>query len=1016
MRNGVLFPIAVLIGSFGAGDALAQCRDETDPFPVTLTIERARAVDDPEGCCGGSPELFVKVYVEGALQCTLGPNGSSFALEGPLTCNFTIPPPYGTTAIELELWDDDDGFGLADDHLDISPLAGTDLNFRYSPRCNRLTDDAEVGEIAGCPVGASSAFCTGSEQTVQGNGDAGDGRGRITFRVEPTGGQSPLNDDLELMELEVVQVTPNPDAIVHDKAAMVRARLSNNYAIDLDIPVQADVTDELGNVYHDARTVSVTACANVVVDFYPPGWNGPAGTTWGFRPQAGPETPPGRLDVRVIADPSHAIDTCGTDCGTKCPVLNNAAGNNAIPIKRMKDLSVLFQPVAQTDECVSDMSGTEADAIATRNAATPYMRELIPAQTLTTSTTAEVLTLPDDDISDIPHVSLAQADLLGVLAEGFDRVIGVVKTLYFECHYRPDWDIATGASLGVYGPRLVLAETQNGAVSSEVATHELSHTFGLSEATCPLAWPDSIVNCEDEYRWCPDGAGGMCPASSGLPTRGFRLSTGQSMDTGFCLMGASTPDGGTNPDDWLCDADYNHLIGRLKDEADPEVLWLRMHFGRGRVGSFFKDDASRIPQGVPDTLSEIGGGTPDPADDTTSLVFKNAANVILDRVHFTPESVDTDNDRRDDSFLPPDEHLPQSGVDMAMVVALPADTATIEMLRRECVGGLGEECDGGAVVTTMTDTLVVPAELVAVDLLHPLSSVRVHPGDLIPIEWSFPLGFFAGPAAPQALSKLSYVLISPDNGAHWIPLAGRIVGTRFDWRAKTDGRYLVRVFTTNGFNADDARGEIDTDGDGCGNSHDPSPSIPNPDTDGDGVADVCDNCASFFNPVQQNADGDIRGDACDNCRFVANDTQLDSDGDGHGNVCDCKPTDATTWELPAEGSGLAVSKPATGGPTAVTLSWGSLAAQAGSSVRYDLVTGQLGALRSNKSFAGATCLGNDLMTTTLNTTQAWPPPSTALGYYYLVRGQNSCGSGTYGNSTITPDPRDALDGTGSPCP
>jgi hypothetical protein len=1011
MRNQAIFLLAFLIGSAGAGDAMAQCRDETDPFPVTLTIERVKSLDDPEGCCGGKPELFVKVYVEGVLQCTLGPNGSGNSLEGPLTCDFTIPAPYSPTAIELQLWDDDDGFGLADDHLDISPVAGSNLNVEYNPRCNRLTDDAEVGEIPGCPSGSTSKGCSGSELTVQGNGDVGDGRGKITFRVEPTNGDSPLNDDLALTRLEIIQVTPNPDAIVHDKATMIRARLSNNYSVDLTVSVVADALDELGNLFHDARTVTVTACSVTGVNMYAPGWDVPAGTTWGFRPQAGPETPPMRLNVQMTADPSHVIDTCGTDCPTKCEIVNNALGSDDIPIKKMKDLSVLFQPVAQTDPCNPDTSGTEADAIATKDAATPYMRELIPAQTLTTNTTPEVLTLPDDDIFNIPHVSLAAADLMGVLAEGFDRVIGVVKTDYFECHYRPDWNVATGASLGLYGPRLVLAETQSGAVSSEVVTHELAHTFGLSEATCPLAWPDSIVNCEDEYRWCPDGAGGMCPTTSGLPTRGFRLSTGQSMNNGSCLMGNSSPDGGVNPNDWLCDADYNELIGRLKDEADPEVLWLRMHFGRGRIGSFYKDDASRLPQGIPDALSEVGGGTPDPGGDTTSLIFKNGANVIIDRLHFTPESVDTDGDRRDDSFLPPDENIPQAGVDIPMVVALPAGTATIEMLRRDCVGGLGEECDGGAVVTSMTDTLVVPSELVALDLLNPPSSVLVHPGNIIPIDWAFPMAF-----APQALSKLSYVLVSPDNGTHWIPLAGRIMGTHYDWHAKTNGRFLVRVFSTNGFNTDDARGEQDTDGDGCGNSHDPSPTIPNPDADGDGIADVCDNCITLPNPVQQNADGDIRGDACDNCRFVANDTQLDSDSDGHGNACDCKPTDATAWEQPAEGSGLAIGKPPTGGAGAVSLSWTSLAAQAGTSVRYDATTGLLATLRANGNFTGATCLANDLMTTTLSTTQTWPPPSGSLGYYYLLRGQNACGNGSYGNSTITPDPRDALDGAGSPCP
>ena len=61
----------------------AQCRDETAPLSLTLTLQGARALDDPEGCCGGSPELFVKVLVNGVLTCTLGPTGSSFPLEGP---------------------------------------------------------------------------------------------------------------------------------------------------------------------------------------------------------------------------------------------------------------------------------------------------------------------------------------------------------------------------------------------------------------------------------------------------------------------------------------------------------------------------------------------------------------------------------------------------------------------------------------------------------------------------------------------------------------------------------------------------------------------------------------------------------------------------------------------------------------------------------------------------------------------------------------------------------------------
>jgi hypothetical protein len=80
-----------------------------------------------------------------------------------------------------------------------------------------------------------------------------------------------------------------------------------------------------------------------------------------------------------------------------------------------------------------------------------------------------------------------------------------------------------------------------------------------------------------------------------------------------------------------------------------------------------------------------------------------------------------------------------------------------------------------------------------------------------------------------------------------------------------------------------------------------------PDQDGDYIANNVDNCATVFNPFQNDLDGDGQGDACDsdmdgdgrannqdNCSTVFNPGQQDWNLDGAGDVCDDTDGDSIT--------------------------------------------------------------------------------------------------------------------------
>jgi subtilisin-like proprotein convertase family protein len=182
------------------------------------------------------------------------------------------------------------------------------------------------------------------------------------------------------------------------------------------------------------------------------------------------------------------------------------------------------------------------------------------------------------------------------------------------------------------------------------------------------------------------------------------------------------------------------------------------------------------------------------------------------------------------------------------------------------------------------------------------------------------------------------------------------------------------------------------------------------DDDGDTAVDCADSdCAARPPCLPENCangiddDGDGLTDCSDpDCLADPACAGFDFDGDGHPNAADCAPEDDQLWATPAEvPRDLRVTKAAGAGQIA----WSSLATQAGPSTRYDVVSGEIGQVRGDRSIMRATCHNDSVPATA--TSDARMLGRAGDGYYYLARGQNACvpGTGSYGSGSPSAPPR-----------
>jgi hypothetical protein len=115
-----------------------------------------------------------------------------------------------------------------------------------------------------------------------------------------------------------------------------------------------------------------------------------------------------------------------------------------------------------------------------------------------------------------------------------------------------------------------------------------------------------------------------------------------------------------------------------------------------------------------------------------------------------------------------------------------------------------------------------------------------------------------------------------------------------------------------------------------------------------------------------------------------------ADGDAVGDPCDCAPSDGGAFSVPRDVRGL------TADADAVTWRWQSLLSEAGSGTTYDVLRGDLDALRSAGTIADAACIATGIAAVAVADASE---PLAGSGYYYVVGGRNACGAGGWGTDS-----------------
>jgi hypothetical protein len=890
----------------------------------------------------------------------------------------------------FELWDSDMGCLNCNvaDAFDISPQNG--------PPPPLINGSPAPCSYATTPTGAfphvQYDVCTGQMEVKGVNGSPWiplarpelDGRNTssgsqnfwasLRFSVE----REPANwlpDDIGIDKAQIVQSVYDAARAVVGKDTSLIATISSTYPFTLDLTVVGQMTDGITTV-NDSKLVHFEAGTpqnpSITLVSLFDGASAPP-----FRPQklqgGGPGTVSGWVRVGVVESVSPNAPPQLQDCAN----LNNYMDAATLPLLRTSDLYTVYQ-FFDYEEDLSFMTSQQLQAMYDREER--YRIASWPLASLN-STKNFNQTWKDHAPWYCPFEPFCTVLIYDALAgqAGIDRLVLSVRNGWFNYNlFRHQFvpQVSTGYSLGRFAPRAVLAEDG----WSGVAVHELGHTYGLSQHTCSN--PGFLKGCSDEYssefQDPPDGnpfeakgfdvRAGAVPAEaiypSGIhgdpniwPTLQCPATTPQSRDICAANFMDATPSVMTGFRNWIDTFTFHYLMENTLPHIDPLVLqvsgFVRLPNGEG--------DGSAAPliEGSLPIFSYQFMGAQDLPDAPLSSVGEIFSGVGPFRVRLvTPFGV---HDYRFDSrfFV----NKPSTEMIGGFSLNIPWDPATtsIQLIgptdarRTECRNTL---CEGDGVV--LQERLVSASPPRASDL----RAGRDVPAP-IPPPGSSPASPTIGPGHDAVVSweasdldsaelRASLILVKrPDVGGPPeppVPMGMEIPGNTFTIpharMAGAPGTYDGRLLVSDGVNTSEIyQGPLFTI---CNLSN--------------GGVEIC-------NGLDDDCDGIV------------------DNGANPGPV-----TDVTLNPQPL---------PPGGGPM-LTWTAESLAQS------YDVVYGDLGALLGSGGDFSVAILGCIAEDTTATSVEHPPNPNAGQAYFYLVRGNNCIGPGTYDSgSSSQSGPRDA---------